>query len=438
MIEFNKNCYCGKRHVSAVKEVIIGTGSISSLPRVISDFGAGKAFTVCDTNTYNAAGKKVFKLLSENNIDIIVHIFDSCNLHCDENAIGSAAMHLNLSCDIIIGIGSGTINDICKIISNISKKPYIIICTAPSMDGYASATSSAIRGNLKTSLQSKSPDVIIGDTDIVKTAPDNMLRAGLGDMLAKYISICEWRIGSIVTGEYYCEEVANLIRKSLKKCVENAKGLMEREDKGIDAVLNGLINSGLAMAYAGVSRPASGIEHYFSHIWDMRSAEFKTNTELHGIQCAVAARYTAKLYEKLKTYTPDINKAVSFVNAFDLNEHRNMLLDFLGESGKAMIDLDKKEQKFLPSKHKVRINRIIANWDAILTAIEDEIPSSAEIENLMDVAGLPKSVSEIGIGKKDLYNTYIATMDIRDKYVLSRLTWDMGVLTEFAESVVNI
>lgn len=62
---------------------------------------------------------------------------------------------------------------------------------------------------------------------------------------------------------------------------------MKGDKKAVTAVFEGLILCGAAMKFAGVSRPASGIEHYLSHIWDMRGVEFGTPVELHGIQCAV-------------------------------------------------------------------------------------------------------------------------------------------------------
>ena len=103
-------------------------------------------------------------------------------------------------------------------------------------------------------------------------------------MLAKYVSICEWRIANLITGEYYCETIAQMVRTALKKCVDNAEGLLKRDEEAIKAVFEGLIIGGVAMSYAGVSRPASGVEHYFSHVWDMRALEFGTNMDLHGIQ----------------------------------------------------------------------------------------------------------------------------------------------------------
>ena len=177
MIEFMKNCACGKKHVSSISRIITGKGVLVQLTDVLSGFKSKKPYIIADDNTFAAAGKAVLALLDNKNTDYVKYIFKAEDLHCDESAVGSAIMHFDNSCDVIIGIGSGTINDICKIVSYVSGRPYIIICTAPSMDGYASATSSAIRDNLKISLQSRCPDVIIGDTDVVKTAPDDMLRA---------------------------------------------------------------------------------------------------------------------------------------------------------------------------------------------------------------------------------------------------------------------
>ena len=309
MKDYLKNpCPCGKNHTIAVDEVVVGSGAVKRLPEFVRKYGK-KPFVVADVNTFAEAGEQVCRLLEENEITYGSFIFQDAALEPDEKAVGSAFMHFDNTCDVIVGVGSGVINDICKILSNVSGKPYIVVGTAPSMDGYASATSSMSRDGVKVSLNSRCADVIIGDTDILKTAPLHMLKSGLGDMLAKFVSIAEWRIAHIITGEYYCEEVAQLIRGAVKKCVENAQGLLKREDGAIEAVFEGLVLGGVAMAYAGVSRPASGVEHYFSHVWDMRGLEFGTKVDLHGIQCAMATMKAVELYEKVMEITPDYAKA---------------------------------------------------------------------------------------------------------------------------------
>lgn len=302
------NCPCGKKHIADIDDIIVENGAINRLPEVINGYGAKKAFILADVNTYKAAGERTVSILYENSVPFSSYVFQNTALEPDELAVGSAVMHFDNSCDILIGVGSGVINDICKILSFRSKIPYIIVATAPSMDGYASATSSMSMDGLKVSLPDKCADTIIGNIDILKKAPEKALISGLGDMLAKYISIAEWRISNIITGEYYCEKIAQMIRDAVKKCVQNADGLLKRDDAAVKAVFEGLVIGGVAMTYAGLSRPASGVEHYFSHIWDMRGLEFGTPVSTHGIQCAIGTLYAARLYNKIKNAKPDREK----------------------------------------------------------------------------------------------------------------------------------
>ena len=361
MKDYLKNpCSCGRHHSVAVDEVVIGSGAVKRLPEFVRKYGK-KPFVVADVNTYAAAGENICAILEAAQIAYGSFVFQQKALEPDERAVGAAFMHYDPSCDVIVGVGSGVINDICKILSNISGKPYIIVATAPSMDGYASATSSMSRSGVKVSLNSRCADVIIGDTDILKTAPAHMLKSGLGDMLAKFVSIAEWRIAHIITGEYYCEEVAQLIRGAVKKCVDNAEGLLRREDAAIEAVFEGLVIGGVAMAYAGVSRPASGVEHYFSHVWDMRGLEFGTPVDLHGIQCAMATMKAVELYEKVLELHPNLEKARAYVESFDLESWNAELRDFLGSSAETMIRLEKKEGKYRKDTHAARFLRIEEN-----------------------------------------------------------------------------
>ena len=433
MKDYLKNpCPCGRPHTIAIDQVVIGSGAVNQVPEFVKKYGK-KPFVVADLNTYAAAGERVCTLLNEAAIPYGSFIFQDTALEPDEHAVGAAFMHYDTSCDVILGVGSGVINDICKILSNTTGNPYIIVGTAPSMDGYASATSSMSRDGVKVSLNSRCADVIIGDTDILKTAPDHMLRSGLGDMLAKFVSIAEWRIAHLITGEYYCEEVAQLIRTAVKKCVDNAEGLLRREDAAIEAVFEGLVIGGVAMAYAGVSRPASGVEHYFSHVWDMRGLEFGTKVDLHGIQCAMATVKAVKLYEKVMEITPDWEKANAYVQGFDLEDWNTQLRKFLGSSAETMIQLEKKEGKYRKDTHEARFRLIAENWEKILKILQEELPEYEELCKLVDAVGISRDLEDIGVSREDARITFRATKDIRDKYVLSRLAWDLGILDELCE-----
>ena len=427
------NCACGKVHAVAIDDVIIGKGAVNRLPEFLHKFDAKKPFLLADSNTFAAAGEKVCDVLNAASIPYSKYVFRDKSLEPDEDSVGSAVMHFDKTCDLIIGIGSGVINDIGKILSNVSGRKYIIVGTAPSMDGYASATSSMSMDGLKVSLPSRCADVIIGDTDILKNAPVHMLKAGLGDMLAKYVSIAEWRIAHIITGEYYCEQVAELIRKALKKCVDNAEGLLKRDEQAVEAVFEGLVIGGVAMAYAGVSRPASGVEHYFSHVWDMRGLEFGTQVDLHGIQCAMGTLQAVKLYEELKKITPNEKTARAYVDSFSFDAWKEELRAFLGNSAETMIAQEAKEKKYDKSTHPARFARIIENWEAILQILSEELPTYRVFSEILDTIGISKDLQTIGVDSQTARLTFKATKDIRDKYVLSRLAWDLGMLDGLCE-----
>ncbi|MCQ2476495.1 MAG: sn-glycerol-1-phosphate dehydrogenase [Clostridia bacterium] len=426
-------CECGKTHELPHITVESGKGAFDTLMSHIDSFGAIHPYILSDINTEAVAGKKVKEMLEKSG-----KAYTSCLFECDkpvpdEKSVGYAIMNYTPECDIIISVGSGVMNDIGKIAANVTGKPYILVATAPSMDGFASITSSVELNGLKTSLPSTAPNVVIGDTDILKTAPDIMLKAGLGDMLAKYISNLEWNISRFVTGEYYCEKVASLVKTALKICTDNAEALLNRDDVAIKAVFEGLVVSGISMNIAGCSRPASGLEHYFSHIWDMRALCFGTAESLHGINCAIGTREAYNRYLKLLTFTPDREKAQAYARNFNLDSWNEKLRGFIGPGAEPMIEAEKKDGKYNSVNHAKRLENIITNWDEIISIIKKELPDEESFNSIYSLAGIPERPEEIGIDKSDIPMTFLCTKDVRNKYILSSLTWDLGIIEDFEQ-----
>ena len=160
----------------------------------------------------------------------------------------------------------------------------------------------------------------------------------------------------------------------------------------------------------------------------MRGLAFGTSTDFHGIQCGIATLIAAKVYEQVKDTVPNRERALEYVKNFDIEKWNESLLKFVGPGAQSMIALEKIENKYSVSKHKSRFEKIIANWDKILKIIGEEVIPSKEVEKILDAIGAPKTCTEIGIDKETLPMTFKASKDIRDKYVLSRLCWDLGIL----------
>lgn len=430
LLKESKKCpCCGKVHKADVKDVLIEKGAIEKIPYYIEKYGKKKVFLLYDANTYNAAGKRVEKVLKNAGIPFTPFELKMLRAEPDEHAVGSVAFHMDTTCDMFISVGSGVINDIGKVVSNIAHMPYMIVGTAPSMDGYASGTSSVIRDGLKYSLSSKCPEIVIGDLDVLKDAPIRMIQAGVGDLFAKFVSIGEWRISNIINGEYYCQDIADLVNLALKTCLDNIDGIVKRDEKAISSVMEGMVLSGIAANYAGISRPVSGMEHYISHICDMRGVEFNMHTDFHGIQCGVGTVIVLKIYEQLRDIRPDREKALAFVNKFSYEDWKKFLRKNLGNSAEAMILNEEKEGKYDLAKHKARLEVIINKWDEIEKVIH-EFPTADEVIALLKKIGAPTTFEEIGFTKEEERNAILMSKDIRDKYVGSRLLWDLGLLDE--------
>lgn len=384
-----------------------------------------KTFVFCDINT-RKAGKKVFNILDNAGIDYSFYEYQNQRLKPDEEAVGAAIEHFDPNSEVVISIGSGVLNDIGKLVSRVGNKFYIIVATAPSMDGYASATSSMERDGLKISLKSKFADLVVGDAEILKNAPLPMFSAGLGDMIAKYTSLADWRISNLLTGEEYFPDIAERIRQAVKLCVENVDGLMRRDEQAVMSVFDGLISVGFAMQEAGSTRPASGVEHYFSHLWDMRGLEYNIPTDFHGTQCGYASWLSAKLYEDMFSKRPDKQKALNYVKNFDIDKWHDELRKLVGKGAEAMIAIEQKEGKYDKQKHAERLEIIIDRWDDLDRIRKEEVPPSEVIKDILDRAGI-KCESPDPVDKRMIYK---ASKDIRDKYILSRLAWDIGILDE--------
>ena len=276
------------------------------------------------------------------------------------------------------------------------------------------------------------PAALVCDVDILSQAPMHMLHAGLGDMMGKFSALCEWQIAKLVLNESYCPETAALVQVSLDKIVGGSKGVKTRNPQSIHDITEGLILSGIAMAFAGTSRPASGLEHYFSHCWEMMAIAKGEECDLHGIQVGVGTLLTLKIYEKLKTLKPDMERVHRAIEAFDRGAWEANIRRVFADTAEDIIAMEDRAHKNDAEGRLARAERIIANWDEILR-IADEAPSSAEIEAIMKDAGMPTTPEEIGVDKQAVLDAFVCSRDVRDKYLLSSMLWDIGYMEEIRE-----
>ena len=434
-------CKCGKRHVCALKYLNIGRGIIREVPQMIAAMGKKKPFVVCDDNTYKVAGARVDEILNGAGIEhglYIIPLTGADRIAPAEWEVGSVVMHFDPTCDMLLAVGSGVVNDICKVVAHAAGIPSAVVGTAPSMDGYASNSSSMEMNHVKVSLYNHGPEGILLDSEILARAPMRMLQAGLGDMVAKYVALCEWRVSHLVTGEYYCEDVAALMRSALSKIMAAAGDIPKRDPDAIASVAEGLVLAGIGMAYAEISRPASGLEHYFSHMWEMMALERGLPYDLHGIQVGVGTALTMKIYEKLVTVTPDRARAEAHMRAFDRAKWEAQVRRIFGKTADQIIAIEDRTHKNDPARHAKRLDNIIAHWDEIVEIARQELPDAKWLNDAMAATGMPMTPADLGISQEDVVNAFVGARDIRDKYLCCSLIWDLGLTDEFVEYIKTL
>jgi len=185
--------------------------------------------------------------------------------------------------DSIIGVGGGKSIDIGKFVAYHSKKPFISIPTTASNDGIASPIISL----KQPSIMAESPIAVIADMEIIKKSPKRLLSAGLGDVVSNITAVLDWKLAHKEIGEEYSDSSAifsKTIAMELIDYILNSPNLNEYPKKLVKA----LIGSGITIAIAGSTRPASGSEHLFSHALDYLKIKYDLKLDsLHGEQCGV-------------------------------------------------------------------------------------------------------------------------------------------------------
>jgi len=309
-------CTCSQKvHTAPVKCIEVSAGAVEKVANILKDYK--RIFMVADENTYEVAGKRVEELLKAQGMLSHKFVIKSPAHSTDAN-VGRVLIEAGIDQkdydinamsalpDYILAVGSGSVNDICRMVSYRLGIEYGVVGTAPSMDGYASVVAPLLVGKTKTVYQCSIARHIIIDTAVCKDAPYELLTAGVGDMIGKYIAILDWELSREHTDEYYCEKIADMVLKATDECIKEAYSLAQRKESSIEKIVNGLITSGMGIAYSGSSRPAAGTEHMIGQTWEIMDLELGRELRLHGHDVGAATFVAISMYKKLYRETDDI------------------------------------------------------------------------------------------------------------------------------------
>jgi len=405
------DCECGKHHTCSIEKVYIEKGAVARLSELCADYK--RVIIVADENTYGAGGDRVEAALSDKELSRV--IFDGGTvLIPDERAIDRVNASLG-DAEIIIALGSGVIQDLCKYVSHFSSVPYIDVATAPSMDGYASDGAAMILGGMKETVKAGLPRAIVCDVDILKNAPLEMIQAGYGDIIGKYSALCDWRLANIVNGEYLCEYIYKTTADMVEKTLSLAKGLMNRDEESIAALMEALVVVGIMMSFAGSSRPASGSEHHLSHFFEIVGIVRGEDYFPHGIDVAYSAVVTASIREELME-TPFPKRKFLLPR----EEYLAKMQRIYGPVADGCVALQDKVGNYVKDRTEVYLK-----CEGAIKRLFKNTPTSWEIEGMLRLVGLDLSDFHKKYGTEKINDAISYAKDLKDRYSVLWLYYDL-------------
>jgi len=412
-----------EKYSHIVPHIAVDPGVIDSVSSWVLSTEYKTILVVSDPNTFRVAGSRVIESLINAGLIVTECIYTSDEPIPDECSIGFLTAAYTKDVDLIIGVGSGTINDICTFVGARVGCPSAIVGTAPSMDGYASLGSAMLLGGVKVTPPTQCPVAIFCDIDILAAAPILLTAAGLGDMLGKITALADWRLAHLLVEEPMPEEIVSIVNDALDKIISGAPHLVNRDPAVIKSVTEGLILSGIAMSLYGDSRPASGTEHHLAHFWEMRMLAEGQKPALHGIKVGLATIVGLVMWKELADFLDDydFSKSATAVSA----DYESDIRRLYGSSAKSILQT---------GNPNLPIDFIKSNKQAILD-IANSLPSPESITSMLYALDAPVRPSGISLSESIFHDSIIYARDRKKVYTVLQLLGDLGCSEDFAKRV---
>lgn len=421
LINRNIHCSCGKTHRCDIDHLAIGAGVLKRLPEMLAD--KHHILLVADRNTAPLCADRVRALLGEK----IEHfcLFPGEELLVpDEATIAEVETHLTEQTDFILGIGSGVINDTCKYVSFYHHLTCGIIASAPSMDGFASSGAAMIIGGMKVTYTTHAPSLILGDVDILKNAPMDMIRSGYADIIGKYSALCDWTLSKFVNDEYLCPFVYDIVKESTDEVRLLAEALKARDGAAVGKLMEILVLIGVCLTLISTTRPGSGSEHHLSHYFEITGLIEDKPYFLHGTDVGYSTVVTAGLREEIVALDKPSFRRVSP----DTREsaYRAIYRDFWREVKQIQDDAGRYAQDKTPF--------YAAHWDEICDILR-LCPTAGEITTMLTEIGFDMTAFEQMYGKEKIQRGIWYGKDLKNRYSVLWLYGDLFLGEEEASAI---
>ncbi|HEV2126157.1 MAG TPA: sn-glycerol-1-phosphate dehydrogenase [Chloroflexota bacterium] len=398
------------------------------------------AVVVADETTYEVAGRAVERVLRAAGRQVrSPHVFPaSPRLHADFDHALWLRDQLSAHDAVPIAVGAGTINDLTKLASHMAGRPYAVVATAASMDGYAAFGAAITHHGVKQTMSCPAPRAVVADTNILAAAPREMTASGFGDLLGKITAGADWIVADVLGIESIAPDIWATVQPAVREAIAAPERLRTGEAAAVESLFLCLTMSGLAMQAARSSRPASGAEHQLSHLWEMRGLLVQGREISHGFKVGVGTTLVAEIYDHLLR----IDLTALDVDALcrqwpSLEEWETEVRATQGEPALCEQALAEVRAKYVTLEQlRLRLTRLTQVWPALSERLRRQLLPASEIRRLLQAAGCPSEPAMLGLSPEEVREALNAARQIRRRYTILDLAAETGVLRRHLAGVL--
>lgn len=403
--EYSGKCSCGKEHDMETKAAVIESGCLKDFEKYMGDFGiAGKRCALYGENSYAATADR--HPYAEQEI-----VLDPNGLHANEVSTAEVLAKLEADVEVIIAVGSGTIHDIARYCAHERGIRFVSCPTGASVDGFCSTVAAMTWYGFKKTLPAVAPEIVLADIDIIKKAPMALVRSGVGDIMAKYTALADWKIANLLTGEHFCQKIHDIMKSAADTVMDSVPGIVRGEDKAYADVTYALVMSGIAMQMMGNSRPASGGEHHISHMIEMEPESFKVAfPAMHGEKTGVGSLLAVREYKRLA----EISDITPYIKPYAPVPEAHFKAFFGERLADALIR--ENEHDCLAA---VTPEILSEKWSGVRRIVE-ELPSEERLYALLEEMDAKRTLESIGVSEEQLPELLENSPLVRNRLTLMR------------------
>jgi glycerol-1-phosphate dehydrogenase [NAD(P)+] len=410
----------------------LGSGVLNRTPEVFQQlFGDKPALLVADTNTLAAAGQAVQEAFRRTGRACREpFIFTDPKLYAEHKFVTELEEALKGHDAIPVAVGSGTINDLTKLASHRAGRPYMVVATAASMDGYTAYGASITYQGSKQTFSCPAPAGVVADLEVICAAPEGMNASGYADLLAKVPAGADWLLADALGLDTIDQTAWAIVQGGLRAAVADPAGVRDRNVEAVRQLTEGLMLGGFAMQSARSSRVASGAEHQFSHLWDMQHHVYKGRAPSHGFKVGIGTLAVAGLYDDLLSRKlEDLDVADCCAQWPSEGECERAVRALFRQEDVLAVALKESRAKWVDAAALGgQLETLRRIWPDLKGRLREQLIPRSELKAMLLAVGAPVEPQQIGISRARLRASYEQAYYLRRRFTALDLATRCGLL----------